>query len=261
MTTKDCKNIRQRIDQAELSEPLTDSTRAHLRVCEDCRQFEAERNALRELMAGLGPVAAPSDFDFRLKARLARETSQGNGTVLYFLKSPRPIALAALLLLVVAAGGLLMRNWIKSPAGSDEPLATQSQSSNSPNGNAVANVETTSVKPDSPMIVDQPRISEAVVPRKATYDNRRATAGLRRRAEKSATREMGLTSATIFDGANPDVAAGIVRVPLNEPALRISIDNGKGALRMVSLPTVSFGSQRLTAGNSFVPVSSSRGTW
>ena len=72
------------------------------------------------------------------------------------------------------------------------------------------------------------------------------------------SRDMALSPASVF--SKPEGDGAIVRVPLDDQALRISIDDGRGKPRMVSLPTVSFGSQRLMGGNSFVPVST-KGVW
>jgi hypothetical protein len=60
----------------------------------------------------------------------------------------------------------------------------------------------------------------------------------------------------------PDSFVGLVVVPVDARAFKLSIDNGRGGARTISLPPVSFGSQRLLAREaSFVPVSSAKGDW
>jgi hypothetical protein len=76
-----------------------------------------------------------------------------------------------------------------------------------------------------------------------------------------ASRDLALDSAPVFISGQSEAAGPIVRIPIDDEALRISIDDGQGKPRMVSLPTVSFGSQRLTSSNSFVPVSTQKGIW
>src|SRR5713226_9647134 len=103
----DCKTIRREIDEANLDDLLTNEANEHLRTCAECRRFHDDRRALRDLVGSLETVGAPADFDFRLRARLAREKhANGYGSLLL---SARPIAAAALIVLV-AVVGLIVRN-------------------------------------------------------------------------------------------------------------------------------------------------------
>jgi len=77
--------------------------------------------------------------------------------------------------------------------------------------------------------------------------------------ERPATRDTALSPALLLT-SQPETTDGIVRVPLEDQGLRISIDDGRGSRRMISIPTFSFGSQKLT-GQSFVPVSAPKGVW
>src|SRR5262245_35267059 len=109
MMTKDCKNIRQEIDDALPGGTLSGRVREHLSGCSGCRTFEAEQQTLQGLIAGLETVAAPADFDFRLRARLAREKSNarnGHGFATW-LSIPRPVAIAALVLLLAVIGAVI----------------------------------------------------------------------------------------------------------------------------------------------------------
>src|SRR5687768_8124777 len=73
MKAKDCKAIRRKIEEADLGQEPGTLTMSHLRQCSPCREFfESEKN-LRQVVASLGPVEAPADFDFRLRARIANE--------------------------------------------------------------------------------------------------------------------------------------------------------------------------------------------
>ena len=64
---------RREIDESELNQRLTNQALSHLEVCSACRDFRAERASLRELVGSLEPVAAPGDFEMRLRARIANE--------------------------------------------------------------------------------------------------------------------------------------------------------------------------------------------
>jgi len=73
MNGKECRATRREIDESELNQKLSDQAQSHIAVCASCRGFRAERTSLRELVGSLEPVAAPGDFDMRLRARLANE--------------------------------------------------------------------------------------------------------------------------------------------------------------------------------------------
>ena len=266
MTTKDCKTIRQRIDESSPVDQLGGIIGEHLRGCAECRSFEAEHRALQGLMAGLGTVTAPADFDFRLRARIARETStaRNGGGLATFLRLPHPIAVAALVLLL-AVGGIAIRNWLSSrraPISTAENRTTPAKPDNaadksqtlSPNGsdklpNTATAVNTVATRENKE---SQPR---SIAVRK--NNNLRNSYPAPRNGGGTATRDMALGSAPVVMSTN----GSVVRVPLDDQALRILIDDGRGVPHTVSLPIVSFGSQRLMS-HSFVPAtSSSKGVW
>ena len=90
----------------------------------------------------------------------------------------------------------------------------------------------------------------------------RSTQVVTRKGEGTATREYSVTPAAVLDVNQADSAGSIIRVPLDGRALQILIDDGRGATRTISLPTVSFGSQRLMSSQSFMPpVSPAKGVW
>jgi hypothetical protein len=76
----DCKAYRLEIEEAASLEGLGREARAHVEACRACRDFQSDRAALRHLVGGLERVAAPEDFEFRLRARLhaARMPERGN---------------------------------------------------------------------------------------------------------------------------------------------------------------------------------------
>jgi hypothetical protein len=77
----------------------------HLAACAACAQFQIERAQLRELVGSLKPVAAPADFDMRLRARIAREKDAGarQPFIFRFARTTPAIAVAALIVLTIAA--------------------------------------------------------------------------------------------------------------------------------------------------------------
>ncbi len=71
-----CKQIREAIDTATRREGYGDAVQAHLGLCTDCRRHAKEASALLSLLAVQPRVEAPADFDFRLRARIARAKAE-----------------------------------------------------------------------------------------------------------------------------------------------------------------------------------------
>jgi hypothetical protein len=269
MTANECKTFRRELDEADPNHQLSSKARDHLRGCVECRGFDSDQRALRGLIASLEPVAAPSDFDFRLRARLAREkSSAGNDAgVGRFLRMPLPVAAAALVLLVALAG-LVVKNWMTSSTPTVVSVPPRSEVVSAPPDGTNAIVPSTDTKAGAKGVVatsggskNNPRSADR---QSSTARNNvpRNLANVPRKGEGSATRELGLSPAPVLGGEQPDNAGAVVRVPLDARALQISIDDGRGATRTISLPTVSFGSQRLMTSQSFMPTRASvKGVW
>jgi hypothetical protein len=67
-----CQKFRAEIEEAARAASLGERTALHLAGCGECRAFRDERESLRGLVASLARVEAPADFEFRLRARIAR---------------------------------------------------------------------------------------------------------------------------------------------------------------------------------------------
>jgi hypothetical protein len=272
MSINQCKTIREEIDHASAGDPVGATVAAHLKTCDQCQAFHVEQSSLRELMANLGTIAAPPDFDFKLKARLAREKSAAvnhgvfAGLLRTFGGAPRAIAVAAFILVGVT-GAVLIKNWL-SVSAPPQHTAVEQKGSNSANNPEVKTLNPT-VGPDKATGNPENRViarnsNNEGPPAKATSGNRDRnsySAVVSRKHPAVATRDIALGSAPILESQQSQAGGVIVRIPLDDEALQISIDDGQGRPRMVSLPIVSFGSQRLTSSNSFVPVSTQKGVW
>src|SRR6185503_19728525 len=112
-----CEVIRRELDELTLDETCSTAAVEHLRGCGACREFQKKQTKLRQIVGSLGTVSAPADFDFRLRARLANESSNAAST-LSFVEWPlvRRSLAAVALLLVFAIGVYLVRNVSKGPA-------------------------------------------------------------------------------------------------------------------------------------------------
>jgi hypothetical protein len=83
--------------------------------------------------------------------------------------------------------------------------------------------------------------------------------GSRRRLE---TQDLGSTGAKVLR-ANATDATGSSGFPIgtSQQSLKVSLDDGRGTSRTISLPSVSFGSQRVLAQNSAPLLASARSDW
>ncbi|HEY0545946.1 MAG TPA: hypothetical protein VGC91_11260 [Pyrinomonadaceae bacterium] len=115
-----CKACRIEIEESDEARPLSRSAGAHLDACAECRVFQEEQTALRRLIGSLEVVAAPADFDFRLRARLAAARSDGARQSAWsrFAPGARAMALAASFVLLIAVGLIVRQVWL-SPASNN----------------------------------------------------------------------------------------------------------------------------------------------
>ena len=268
MTTNECKTIRRELDEAEANQPLSTKAVDHLQGCAECRSFNSDQRTLHSLMASLETVTAPPDFDFRLRARIAREKSRARtgGGLGNFLKIPRPVAALALVLFIVVAG-IVVKNWM-TPS-TTTAVVPPSQTKDDPLKNAGTKPVDSGTKSSGTGTLavnatpgNNPTSGDghtATAPRNKGARNTLAAA---RKGEGTATRDYSVSPAAVLDGNQADNAGSIIRVPLDGRALQILIDDGRGATRTISLPTVSFGSQRLMSSQSFMPpVLPAKGVW
>src|SRR4029079_6826111 len=111
-----CEVIRRELDELMLDETCSTAAVDHLRECGACREFHEKQTKLRQIVGSLGTVAAPADFDFRLRARLANESSSAASSF-GFLAWPslQPGFAAVAVLVVFAIGAYLVRNALNQP--------------------------------------------------------------------------------------------------------------------------------------------------
>jgi hypothetical protein len=104
-----CKQIREAIDTASRHNLYGGNVISHLNDCPDCHRYSDEATSLLGLLGAQPRVEAPPDFDFRLRARMARAQTATASDPRSFLRKIRPetfsrgqmVATAAALALVV----------------------------------------------------------------------------------------------------------------------------------------------------------------
>ena len=273
MRKMNCRSVRREIEEVTTGELLSSSANDHLKSCAECGTFRGDRLKLREMLSSLGSVEAPGDFDFRLRARLANEERGGRQPFVMRNLSFgfRSAAVAAMLLLVGAA--LLFVNLRTSPDNSlsaNEPKALS-------NGVDPSHKVEQTVAPTSSIAVDN------VVPKADTLDIRKNPVvaekmGTNRRGgfkqsqialtgntgsdRRLKTRDFGISEARVLRPKATDATeSSVFPIGTSFQSLKVSLDDGRGTSRTISLPSVSFGSQRVLAQGSSPLLASARSDW
>lgn len=245
-----CNQVRFEIDEKELAAPLTAGAMEHLQQCVDCQEFRTKEASLRRIVGSLETVNAPADFDFRLRARLANDRS-----AMYRLSSPvrvwRLLSIAVAAMLLIFAGTVFMLRQsdppqstaikmdqaskpedIVPPKPNDE--ASKSNNTSAGNNQTAAPIVPTHNNPPPRKSVQSP------------YVNKRPSV------------------AVDFSSKPAPVIATIPTFPLDvsQQVFKVSVDDGSGSSRTISVPAVSFGSRRVlmsgsVSSNQFAP----KGDW
>ena len=259
-----CRNVRQEIEEAAPGKWLSSNVNNHVLNCVACETLLREQTKLRELVSSLGTVEAPSDFDYRLRARLTEEKRRAAQpfTLGNFSFGMAPVAVVSILLLIVFALTFVSLKTRFNSTGS-EPVAN--------------NAPKTGASPVDPKVnsggtgVAGPEKKPEVVAggsQKPDRSSQRPHNGLRpttlaTNTNRQSTRDSASTSAAML---KRDQLAGVYPTsafPINGgyQSLRVSVDDGRGASRTISLPSVSFGSQRSLSQGASPLMASARGAW
>ena len=253
MMKTNCKTTRRELDEMNLGEESSASVMMHLQQCVECQEFHQSRTKLRQLVGSLETVEAPADFDFRLRARLAGEKAGStHGRVFAnWLPGFRALAAAAIVLMV----GVVL---FVSQRRSQQPSVAKAHAEEPARTEAVA---------PKPTEVRVPVSTESMISSTATPAPKKqkaadtTLAGIRGKRQM-ATAEFSNTSAPRFR-REESVAGSTTVFPIGaaNQSLRISLDDGSGNWRTISLPTVSFGSQRVVASGSVSNQLAAKGIW
>ena len=242
-----CNQVRFEIDEKDLTAPLSTSAMEHLRHCGECQEFQSKERMLRQIVGSLEPVNAPPDFDFRLRARLANDRTVASYRSMSAMRvwRMRSAAVAAMLLIFAATVYMIRQN---------QPVQTTSGS----NQTASASNDTKPAEPaDSPTVPTAATVASIDGPESSTDVKK----GLRRRTFATTVKRPTATldySNTVAPVLSIDQTFPI---DVSQPSFKVSLDDGRGTSRTISVPTVSFGSRRVLnptmASNQLAP----KGDW
>jgi len=240
MRKNNCEVIRQELDELMLGETLSAAATEHLRECAECREFNEKQTRLRQIVGSLGTVSAPPDFDFRLRARLANDA---NGAAFHFWPVVRRGLAFAAVLLVFVLGAIVVRNVLNRPA--EKPQVATDQHNTTPAPQPVPTVEERQ-QPNPGLDTIASSVKHPQVIR-----NERAARIKRPLVAEDSSSE----GAQVINGREPSGAFEVLPLDSSLQSLKVSLDDGRGNARTISVPTISFGSQRmlLQTGNQYAP--------
>ncbi|MEP6819985.1 MAG: hypothetical protein ABJA18_10665 [bacterium] len=263
MRNMNCRNIQREIEEAGSADLLSASAISHLEACVACETLSRRQTRLQAIISSLGTVEAPGDFDFRLRARLAGE-GRGRRRSLPFANLSfglRFAAVAAMLLLIGSAFLLVsFRGRPNNPAvaGGGKQITSQPTAPDSP-ANPIVVPE--SVRPDKSQVANAPKKNELNGTPKRRLNSELATY---RKSERIGTRDMSSTGARVMkrdDQLAESYPTAAFPINASYQSHKVSVDNGRGTSRTISLPSVSFGSQRTLSQTPFPLIASARDAW
>jgi hypothetical protein len=276
----DCKVFRTEIEGAADGGALGARAAAHAKVCAVCGDALRGHEALRGLVRGLGRVEAPSDFEFRLRARMAA-SKPGGGRGLFARLSPAGglawAAIAVCLLTVSAAvyfrqaqpsrqaasSGEVARG-PEAPARADSVELKRTEESKPQQTNASAPVVTVAVVRSAvPKGVGVKRITSQsrereFAPREPGVESTQV--GSIEAAVKSARNRVPVLNSGA--GVASSVSAQGIQLGTSAETLRVVLRDERGTL--VPMRSVSFGSQEplsREAASSRAKLKDEEGVW
>jgi hypothetical protein len=249
----DCKVYRREIVEG-FDDELSRGARAHSDVCRACADELRGRKRLRALVRDLGRVEAPSDFEFRLGARMAASGAKGRRGPLGGLRlvyAFAPVAAAACFLVVSTA--LYLRQASRTGPSAPPPAVAESPQD-------VTTAQTAAAPPAGEVKGSGRTGVEVVGGGSSSVTPLVRQAGLRRRGAARRSREVAarldarpkgaqrntsvfsLTQAPVISGRGVTIALKTTAEPM-----RMILRDERGAGRVVPMRAVSFGSQALIA--------------
>jgi hypothetical protein len=260
MRSINCQNIRSEIESAGSADYLSSAAMAHIDGCAACETLSRQQNRLHSILANLGTVEAPGDFDFKLRARLAAEKGAHSGSFSFLNFSFGARAAAAMIFLVIGAGIVFLN--LKPDgnqlAAGDKPNAPQSVFSINEivaEANGTVNDDSRSAAVTAP---DQIK-SVPVTPRQFVASR----GGNRRNTNSGGSVDSDGRGAQVINANQLAETYPSAPFPINASGkrLKVSVADGRGAARTISLPGVSVGSESGLSQNPTPLMASARGAW
>ncbi len=264
MRNMNCRNIQREIEEAGSADLLSASAISHLEACVACETLSRRQTRLQAIISSLGTVEAPGDFDSRLRARLAAER-RGQLRSLPFANLSfglRFAAVAAMLLLIGSAFLFVsFRGRPNNPVVADGGKQITSQPAAPDSGPKPILVPASVKNQDESQVAKAPRKNEL----EGTH-RRRPSAELAtyRNRNRVGTQDISSKGATVVkrdDQLAESYPTAAFPINASYQSHKVSVDNGRGTSRTISLPSVSFGSQRTLSQTPSPLIASARDAW
>ncbi len=238
MRKTNCKLIRRELDELMLGETWSAAATEHLRECAECREFHVQQTKLRKIVGSLGTVEAPADFDFRLRARLAK----GASSAPIYWRLVRSGLVVAATVIIVATGVVVVRDAMRQGENIGE-VARRPEVHQPVKPDPAPPVVQEEKKTDDVVAGVTPATIRKVRPNQADYKKRPLTSFA-----------ISSTRASVLNGAQPAGVSTAFPIDSSVQSITVSLEDGRGNAKTISVPTVSFGSQRIVqSGNPFAP--------
>lgn len=240
MNTNDCRTVRREIDTSELGQRLSEPHEMHVRACAACAQFRAERAQLRELVGSLKPVAAPADFDMRLRARIARDKDARARQPFIFRFAMTTPAIAVAALIVVTIASVVWVNQKNQTPSTQTATVNQGKDKSGSTAGPSANPNNTVNQSNEGVVATR----QPQNPKRPTQSERNLVKSLPASANAaSQVSEFNTTAAQSIRQTRD--SAGEVSLTAPSKPMVVSVQDANGATHKILLPPISFGSQRL----------------
>jgi hypothetical protein len=224
-----CETVRHELEELMLGDECSMYATQHLRECAECREFHQKQTKLRQIVGSLGTIEAPADFDFRLRARLASESSSAGFHLRSMSFASKGFAAATMVLLFVG-GVVYVRTITNQPKmevaehRTEPPQPAPKPSQNEAGRQKPVPVVVASDTASSRRAAGERRVSPSKKPQLATVD--------------SAVERPIVIS-------NSQLQSAIFLIDASLEPLRVSLDDGRGNARTISVATITFGSQKV----------------
>jgi hypothetical protein len=265
MSVANCNIVCREIEEADRGQNLNAPVMEHLGGCGACRRFYDERLKLRQLVGSLETVAAPADFELRVRSRIANER-RGMREGFWFNNFTLGIPSAALASLVLVVGVVFTLKVWNTPTNntaihSEAPKVTGTSVQSTP-PSAVSTVKPVSDKGVLANLTGGAADSthRDRVPKKRSQVNGVA---LLKNGGRSATREFSSTPAPVIKKEEAIASSSpVFSIETSAQPMRLSLDYSGGVSRTISVSALSFGSEGvLIGGSSPLVKTSAKGAW
>jgi len=252
MSKSICSTIQCELDEMALGEHCSAASFEHLAQCDDCRDYHRKQTKLREIVGSLGTVSAPPDFEIRLRSRLARDNNASRTSFINSWSLSQWSAAVATVLLLLIGSAIFVSQ--RSKRDVEPPRVAESNQAPVP-----ASVTVPKENSNGVAVQDEHSASKIEVTPTGTLINKRTLPSTPRNKRNTVAADFSSLQAPVIQESQTVTSSDpVFPVDASQQSLKVSLLDGRGNRKTISLPTVTFGSQRVVpASTSYAP----KGVW